>query len=103
MEFGPRVWKTPVRAPKANAYRERPIGTIRRQCLDFFIPIIERHLGRIVSEFVNHYGCGRPHSAFGPAIPQPSQAKVPAGPHGHKLPAGYRGEATPAPGGLHHE
>jgi hypothetical protein len=33
--FGVRVLKTPVRAPTANAYCERLVGTIRRECLDF--------------------------------------------------------------------
>jgi putative transposase len=33
-DFGVRVLKTPVQAPKANAYCERLVGTIRRECLD---------------------------------------------------------------------
>jgi transposase InsO family protein len=101
--FGLRVLKTPVRAPKANAYCERLIGTIRRECLDFMIPINERHLRRIVGEFVTDYNRGRPHSALGPGIPEPPQARVPAGPHRHKLPAGCRVASTPVLGGLHHE
>ncbi len=36
--FGIAVLKTPVRAPKANAYCERLIGSLRRECLDWFIP-----------------------------------------------------------------
>jgi putative transposase len=72
--FGVRVLKTPVRAPKANAFCERLIGTIRRECLDFLIPINERHLRRIITEFVLHYNRGRPHSALGPGIPEPPQA-----------------------------
>lgn len=35
---GLRVLKTPVRSPQANAYCERLIGTIRRECLDWLIP-----------------------------------------------------------------
>jgi len=101
--FGLRVLKTPVRAPKSNAHCERLIGTIRRECLDFLIPLNERHLRRLLSEFVTHYNRGRPHSALGPGIPEPPQAKVPAGPHRHKLPAGYRVASTPVLGGLHHE
>jgi len=101
--FGVHVLKTPVRAPKANAFCERVIGTIRRECLDFLIPFNERHLGMIVKEFVTHYNRGRPHSALGPGIPEPSQAKVPAGPHRHKLPIIYRVTSTPVLGGLHHE
>src|SRR5262245_55776188 len=33
--MGPRVLKTPVRAPQANAFCERLIGTMRRECLDW--------------------------------------------------------------------
>jgi transposase InsO family protein len=101
--FGLRVLKTPVGAPKANAYCERLIGTIRRECLDFLIPINERHLRRIVGEFVTYYNRGRPHSALGPGIPEPPQARAPAGPSRHKLPAGYRVASRPVLGGLHHE
>jgi transposase InsO family protein len=101
--FGLRVLKTPVRAPTANAFCERLIGTIRRECLDFLIPLNERHLRRIVGGFVTHYNRGRPHSALGPGMPEPPQARVPAGPHRHMLPAGYRVASTPVLGGLHHE
>ena len=101
--FGLRVLKTPVRAPKANAYCERLIGTIRRECLDFLIPVNERYLRKLVTDFVTHYNRGRPHSALGPGIPEPPQAKAPAGPHRHRLPAGYRVESTPVLSGLHHE
>ncbi len=101
--FGVQVLKTPVRAPKANAFCERLIGTIRRECLDYLIPINGRHLKSILKEYVSHYNRGRPHSSLGPGIPEPIQAKVPAGPHRHKLPDGFRVTATPVLGGLHHE
>jgi len=101
--FGLRVLKTPVRAPQANAYFGRLIGTIRRECLDYLIPLTDGHLESILREFVGHYNRGRPHSAFGPGIPEPLQAEVPAGPHRHKLPFGYRVISTPILGGLHHE
>jgi putative transposase len=42
--MGLTVLKTPVRAPQANAFCERLVGTIRRECLDCVIPMNERHL-----------------------------------------------------------
>jgi putative transposase len=101
--FGVHVLKTPPRTPTANAYCERLIGTIRRECLDYLIPVNERHLRLIVKEFACHYNRGRPHSSLGPGIPEPPEARVPAGPHPHKPPAGYRVRSTPVLSGLHHE
>ena len=101
--FGLRVLKTPVRSPMANAYCQRVIGSIRRECLDYLIPLNERHLKRILREFITHYNCGRPHSALGAGFPEPIQATVPASGHRHRLPPGHRVAQTPVPGGLHHE
>ena len=36
--MGRHVLKTPVRTPQANAFCERVIGTMRRECLDWLIP-----------------------------------------------------------------
>ena len=38
--MGVRVLKTPFRSPQANSYCERLIGTLRRDCLDFLIPVM---------------------------------------------------------------
>ena len=67
--FGVQVPRTPPQSPQANAFCERLIGTIRRECLDFMIPLNEKHLRRILSEWVRHYNTGRPHSSLGPGIP----------------------------------
>jgi transposase InsO family protein len=67
--FGVQVLKTPPQSPKGNAFCERLIGTIRRKCLDFMIPLSERHLRRLLSEWVRHYNAGRPHSSLGHGIP----------------------------------
>ena len=101
--FGLRVLKTPVRSPMANAYCERVIGTIRRECLDYLIPFSERHLKRILREFIIHYNRGRPHSALGPGFPEANQATIPTSSHRHRLPQGYRIAKKLVLGGLHHE
>jgi putative transposase len=101
--FGIHVLKTPVRTPQANAFCERLVGTIRRECFDFLIPINERHVRIIIREFAMHYNRRRPHSSLGPGIPEPPQDSVPAGVHRHLLSAGYHVAATPVLGGLHHE
>ena len=46
--------------PQANAFCERVIGTVRRECLDHLIPLNERHLRQILSAWVPHYNHGRP-------------------------------------------
>ena len=102
-DCGVRVLKTPVRSPTANAWCERLIGTIRRECLDYVIPINERHLRKTVAEFAVHYNRGRPHSSLGPGIPEPPQAEVPASAKRHELSEGFRVASTPVLSGLHHE
>ena len=87
----------------ANAFCERLIGTIRRECLDHLIPINERHLRGIVKEFATHYNRGRPHSTLGPEVPEPNQPKALTGLHRHKLPVGYEISTIPILAGLHHE
>ena len=101
--LGVRVLRTPVRAPKANAVCERLGGSLRRECLDFLIPFNERHLHRILREWTTHYNRGRPHSALGPDLPEPTSDRVPPNPHSHSLPVGYRMVKRSILGGLHHE
>lgn len=66
-EMGVTVLRTPVRAPKANSICERFGGTLRRECLDFVIPINESHLRLTLKGWRSHYNRGRPHSSLGPA------------------------------------
>ncbi len=97
------VLKTPVQIPQANAFCERLIGTIRRECLDFVIPINERHLAAVLREWVTHYNRGRPHASLGPGIPEGPANDAISESAGHRLPNGYRVAATAILGGLHHE
>ena len=102
--FGLRVLRAPVRAPRANAYCERLIGTLRRGCLDWLIPLDERHLRLILREWMDHYNRGRPHSSLGPGLPDPPDGlPVPPHPTRHELPSGARGVSSSVLGGLHHD
>src|SRR5215831_17861890 len=102
--MGLHVVKTPVRAPAANAICERLIGTPRRECLDFVIPLNERHLYSILKEWVTHDNEGRPHMSLGPGMPQPKRTlPVPRQIHRHRMPTGQRMAARPVLGGLHHD
>jgi transposase InsO family protein len=101
--MGLGILRTPFRAPQANAFCEGLVGTIRRECLDFLIPIHEKHLRRLLQEWVTHYNRGRPHSSLGPGIPEPS-AGIPAPRSlGHSIPHGHRVTRSAVLGGLHHE
>src|ERR1051326_5451838 len=102
-QLGVRVLRTPVRAPVANSICERFGGTLRRESLDFLIPLNERHLKVTIKKWGFQYNRGRPHSSLGPGIPEPDEDSVPASGHRHKLPAGYRVVKTSVLGGLHHE
>jgi len=101
--MGCRVLTTPVRAPQANAFCERLIGTMRRECLDWLIPLNERHLRLVLREWVAHYNPGRPHASLGSGIPDPSPEWIRPVPVGHHLPERCRVVGTPILGGLHHE
>jgi transposase InsO family protein len=56
----------PPHGPKANATCERVIGTIRRECLAWLIPLSESHLRSILKSWVGHYNGGRSHMSLGP-------------------------------------
>ena len=61
--------KTPVRAPRANAYAQRWVGTVRRELLDRVLIFGQRHLESLLSEYVDHYNSHRPHRSLRQAPP----------------------------------
>jgi len=102
MAMGLGILKTPYRAPQANAYCERLVGTVRRECLDYLIPLNERHLRRTLKLWVDHYNNGRPHASLGPGIPDPA-GDLPQETSSCCIPQGCRVVAQPILSGLHHE
>jgi putative transposase len=56
---------TPVRAPRANAYAERWVGTIRREVLDRMLIVGCRQLRLVLAEYADHDNVHRPHRALG--------------------------------------
>jgi putative transposase len=47
---GIRIIKTPTRAPRANAFAEPFVGTVRRECLDRLLMFGRRYLEQVLIE-----------------------------------------------------
>jgi transposase InsO family protein len=67
--IGARVILTPVGSPRANAVAERFVRTARTECLDWLLIRGERHLDRVLREFVGHYNNQRPHRGIDLEVP----------------------------------
>jgi putative transposase len=85
--------RTAPRSPWQNAYVERVIGSIRRECLDHVIVVNAVGLHRVLTEYVAYYLRARTHLALGKDAP----VSRPIAP-----PSAGRIVATPQVGGLHH-
>jgi hypothetical protein len=84
---------TAPRSPWQNAYVERVIGSIRRECLDHLVIFNERHLRRILSSYVDYYQHTRTHLSLDKDCPD-SRSVMP--------PRIGKVIAIPQVGGLHH-
>ena len=89
---------------EANAIRERVIGAIRQECLEWLIPLSESHPRSILKSWIFHYNAGRPHVALGPGVPDPPAAtQQNFDPKSrHRLREGVAVRASAVLGGLHH-
>jgi transposase InsO family protein len=102
--MGLEVIATPVRSPKANSLCERLIGTLRRECLDWIIPLTEDHLRKTLRSWLPHYNRGRPHSSLGPGLPDPSlNLPLQFQRQRHRFDQSSRVVAHSVLNGLHHE
>jgi putative transposase len=62
--FGVKVKRIPYKSPNLNPYAEGWVGTIKRECLDYFFVFGERHFRYLVKEYVKYYNTVRPHSSL---------------------------------------
>jgi putative transposase len=76
------IIRTPFRAPQANAFAERWVGTVRRDCVDWLLIVSRRQLERALRVYVDHYNTHRPHHALAltPPRPQPQRRLVSSDP-----------------------
>jgi transposase InsO family protein len=93
--LGTRPVATSVRSPWQNAYCERVIGTIRRECTDHFIFFSENHVRKVLREYVEYYNNVRPHSSLDAQTPSATRKVQPVN-VGKVV-------AFPVLNGLHHE
>ena len=84
---------TAQRSPGQNPFVERLIGSIRRECLDHVIVLNERHLRRVLGDYVAYYHRSRTHLALDKDTPESRPVDATAG---------HRIVAVPQVGGLHH-
>ena len=70
--MGIRGIPIPFFAPNANAYCERLVGTLRRECLDHMLFLNERHLIRVLREYRDFYNHERYHQGIR-RIPVPAE------------------------------
>jgi putative transposase len=68
---GIRVLRSP---PRANAFAERWVGTVRHECLDRLLIVSQRHLLTVLTEYAAHYNSHRPHQSLAQASPIPRPA-----------------------------
>jgi transposase InsO family protein len=80
VEAGVKVVRLPARSPNLNAYAERFVGSIRRECLSKIIPLGERHLRHVVLEFIRHYNAERNHQGLDNRLIEPTVAANGSGP-----------------------
>jgi hypothetical protein len=79
-------------SPDMNAYAERFVRTVRRECLDHFVIFTQTQMGSILRQFMRYYNGQRPHMGIGGKIPRPQSPPQASG----------AVKKTPVLGGLHH-
>jgi len=68
---GVKSVKLPARSPNLNAYAERFVLSARRETFNKIVPLGEKHLRKIVAEFVDHYRHERNHQGLDNRLIEP--------------------------------
>ena len=63
---------TPVGSPRANAFAQRWVRTVRQDCLDHLLVLSRRHLEAVLAEYLQHYNRARRHRGLDLSPPQPT-------------------------------
>lgn len=80
-DAGCRVQVLPIRSPILNAFAERWVQSVKRECLDHFIVFGLGHLAHLLVSWVDHYHGERPHQGLGNRlIAGPDPPESPSGP-----------------------
>jgi putative transposase len=83
--------------PRANAFCERFLGSVRRECLDHLLILHEQQLFRVLQAYMAYFNQARPHQGLQQQIPDKSASFRPAEARDGPI------MAVPILGGLHHD
>ena len=76
---GVKVVRLPARSPNLNSYAERWVRSVRSECLSRVIPLGERHLRHLLSEYLIHFHQERNHQGLDNRIIEPPAANTNGG------------------------
>jgi putative transposase len=64
------IIRTPIRSPRANAFAERAVKTLRHEALDWTLILGRRHLDHVLASYARHYNAERPHRGIALRVPE---------------------------------
>ena len=94
-DYGMRPMRTALRSPWQDGIAERWVGSVRRDLLDHVIVLNQRHLRRLMKNYLRYYHEDRTHLGLGKDTPE-GRVVASASPSGSKI------ISMPRLGGLHH-
>jgi transposase InsO family protein len=70
---------TPPQTPKANAFAEQWILSVRRECTDQLLIFSQHHLQTVMKIYTGHFNDHRPHRSLAQRPPTPPPATISTG------------------------